>query len=289
MFDDVKSLSSRLWEQLRTQENKRFYIVLTGGSVHKKKRGGTPCTHKSNMFLSILALCYNKDLLDHFEDFCCQDTPLHSKVLSENVTNFVYIDDASFSGTQMSSSTMSMGVTLESDRKFTPSLRSSYKMHLVVLYMSQHARNNTPIYDFPGQVYWYNTKTTPVDLEDALLDLKFSIGYDKVQSVAEAFTRGSRGIFGEMDKPLFYTDLKIPDSVSIYPMFLLSPVLVDSELKTHEFPHPIIKNCELPVDRDEARSTGDFFQIDNGTFCPVSTYKEPDWKGWLSELFPLFS
>jgi len=289
LFEDIKTLSFELWDKLKSQENRRFYIVLTGGSVHKKN--GTTCTQKSNLFLAILAFCYNGNLLDNFEDFLCRETPLHDDVLSEVVTNFVYLDDASFSGDQMSTSLTCIGGILS--RRFPG---KKFKMHLVVLYMSRKAFLNTPIYDFPGEVEWYNTETEPEELEEALLKARYQehqepqIDWDVVRGAAKAFTREYL-YDGEMDKPLFYTDLKIPDKVSIYPNLLLDPVLVDSDFNTIRFDEPIVKNCELPVEgkqEEQERSTCDFFKIDQGTFCPVPTYKEPDWKDQVADMFPLF-
>jgi hypothetical protein len=288
LFRDIKEMSSKLWDQLTSQEDRKFYIVLTGDSVYKKL--GTPCTQKSNMFLAILALCYNVNLLDNFVDFVCRDTPLHDDVVSEDVTNYVYLDDASFSGTQMSTSITCMGGTLE--RLFPGKER--FRMHLVVLYLSRYARENTPTHNFPGDTHWYTTETRPIMLEEALLSLRYQesrgsrIDRDTINAAARAFTRESPGVYDEMDKPLFYTDLKIPDRVSVYPKFLLSPVLVDSEFRTVPFDAPIVNNCSMPVDGEEARSTGDFYRIDSGTFCPVPTYKEPDWKERVQDLFPLF-
>ena len=280
LFEDIKRLSSDLWGQLGSQHDKSFYIVLTGESVYKKK--GTPCTEKSNIFLSILFLCYNVNLLDNFVDFICMTRPLHSDVLSQDITNYVYLDDASFSGTQISTSIMTMGATLQDQFP-----GKDFKMHLVVLYLSEYARSNMLQHNFPGDTQIYTTDTIPNTLHDSLLSLR-DIDKAMKQSVAQAFTRDSPGVFDEMDKSLFYTDLKIPDSVSIYPRFLLSPVLVDSELGTSKFPYPLVNNCRLPIEGEEKNSTGDFYSIDNGTFCPIPTYKEKHWKERVADLFPMF-
>lgn len=277
MFEDIEKISSNLWDTLKAQQDKRFYIVLTGtGAAH--------CSQKSNMFLSILALCSNENLLENFEDFICRNVPLHWDKLSGDVTNYVYLDDASFSGTQMSTQITTLGGKLE--REF-PEKR--FNMHIMILYPTNFAILKTPYADFPGDVSWYHTDITPIELQETLRSMDYKIYGEKIWKAAQAFTRDD--IFDEgdeMSKSLFYTDLKIPDTVSVYPKFLLDPVLVDSDFNTHKFPHSIVSNCSLPVDSDDTYENTDLYKIENGTFCPMPTYKQQDWKENIKGLFPLF-
>lgn len=284
LFSDIKTLSERLWDQLKIQRDQRFYIVLTGSRVEKSK--GNLCIQKSNMFLAILSLSYNENLLEYFEDFVCVQKPLYSDMLSEGVTNFLYIDDASFSGRQMSSVMTSLAQTLE-----TTYPNSKPNFHFMVLYMSSAARDK--VFDFrdtyvTGGTYVYTTETRPTQLEDTLLSLSWGggrIDKDTVKSASKAFTRDYPGDYDTMDKSLFYTDLKIADTVSIYSHFLLDPVLVDSDFKTYEIDYSIVNNCGVPV---EGGRMDDFHDIENGTFCPKSTYKEKDWQEYVSDMFPSF-
>lgn len=251
MFQDIEQLSTKLWDNIKNNTNKSFYIVLTGRKNITK--GVSLCIHKSNMFLAIIALCYNKNLLENFQDFVCDRSPLHSESLSQDVPNYVFIDDASFTGRQMSSEIMSLGVELL-DLNFP---HSTFNLHLMVLYSSESSKNkilHTSMSDFPGESHWYSTETHPVNLDDIILSLKYDHKIDEkiIYSAAKAFTRDYPGNHGEMDKPLFYTDIKIADTVSIYSRFLLDPVLVDSKFKTQKLTYPIITNCELPIEGESS-------------------------------------
>lgn len=87
MQSHIVSKSMQLSEGLQEQEDTRFYIALSGHSAM--------CRQKSNMWLAVLFLNIDPDLLDNFVDFLCYGKPLHGE-LDTSMGNIVYIDDGTF-------------------------------------------------------------------------------------------------------------------------------------------------------------------------------------------------
>lgn len=278
MFMEIKEQSDRFWNHLKHKNDKRFYILLTGSKLKNMDMAGyIHCTWKSNLFMGILALASNPNLLDNFVDFVCDSAPMHSKHtpnhadLFENVENFLYIDDASFSGTQLA----------ENISKFNRGIRSRnprVNLHVLILYMTGTAKGkyNTESRQFDsGKIHLFTTDTKPLSLNESL-DIPDA---DLKGSTVRKFIRGEAGY---PVKYLFYTDLKIADRVSIYSRFLLEPVLLGPSGKEYSFSLPLVEGCRLP---SYSQFSDDIRMIDNGAFCPRPTYKTPSWRQYIQSFF----
>ena len=73
-----------------------------------------------------------------------------------------------------------------------------------------------------------------------------------------------------LSKPLFYTDLKMPDQMSAHPHFLLNPHLLYTDHKT-PLGESLVLMCSPPSDSETTR------KMMAGTLCPVPSYKKVRW------------
>lgn len=81
---------------------------------------------------------------------------------------------------------------------------------------------------------------------------------------ADLFSDGMDNVLG---KPMFYTDLKMPDQMSSHPHFLLDPRLSTGE----RLGESLVFGCFPPRDSDTTR------RMMTGLLCPVPCYKREGW------------
>lgn len=80
-----------------------------------------------------------------------------------------------------------------------------------------------------------------------------------------------------LSKPLFYTDLKMPDQMSAHPHFLLNPQLLYSDQKT-PLGESLVLMCSPPSDSEATR------KMMAGALCPIPCYKKVRWYDGVLEV-----
>lgn len=91
---------------------------------------------------------------------------------------------------------------------------------------------------------------------------------------ADLFSPGRESV---LSKPLFYTDLKMPDPMSAHPHFLLDPHMLSSEGKI-PLGESLVFGCTPPSDSDTIR------KMMAGALCPVPCYKRVRWYDHVLEI-----
>jgi hypothetical protein len=226
---------------------------------------------KSNMFMAMMALCLNPSLVQYFEDFLCSGYPLHGGEISSEVDHYLYIDDASFSGSQMENNIMILGGRVDN-------IPNTIKVHIVVLYISETGKRVVMRASrglFNEDVNWYTTDTVPGSVGNIYNSDQMVDTTDFIR-IAALFLRGSNK-HDDFQKSLFYTDLKIADTVSIYPLFLLKPIILKDDMSSIYFGKNIVSNCRLPSSDHEEDL------VKKGTYCPISIYKRQEWQDFVSK------
>jgi hypothetical protein len=281
------------------------------GSASGSKSDG--CFYKSNMFLATVMMSYRPELADSFVDFICDSQPLHTR-MDKSVLHYVYVDDASFSGNQLAENMEELGELIDAEAgsgdsqdseesqdsedaertdsddgrrppPVNPNDSDSKHVHLVVLYVSpatmvsirqEILRQLEELENVSIRVHWYSTSTHQRPVMDYLhgfvVDNPGS-DIDRVMETAVTFLRGSKE-GDDLHKPLFYTDIKISDDVSTYPLFLLRPVLIRGGGRAEAYPVSLVSGCPVATDSDVIR-------INSGVFCPEPVYKGAGWKTFI--------
>ena len=275
IFDDLLIQSEKLLDKLSQKSDKRFYIVLTGHNhegLWDSKRGG--CHFKSNMYMAIVMMNMNPSLVEYFVDFVCSEKPIHGEY-DTSVKNLVYIDDASFSGSQIVNVFNNIGNVLELD---------NHHIHIVILYVSPVAMSYIGDRIKYKDVNLYTTETAPVPVKEMIPGIMsipdLGADVDQVKKLIALFLKGSlrihhvRDIKKIIEKPLFYTDMKMADEHSTWPFIYFLPTLVDPSLKLIDFEKSLISDCPYV---GFAKST----LVRYGGYCPVPTYKTSDWSDFI--------
>lgn len=76
------------------------------------------------------------------------------------------------------------------------------------------------------------------------------------------------GVEKALKKPLFYTDLKVPDLFSIWPGILFSPAILHPDGTKTELRKSLVTNCPAGTSHEQHDAAM------GGVFCPTGTYKE---------------
>ena len=163
-----------------------------------------------------------------------------------------------------------------------------YKLHFVILYVHPDLVELLKSEIRVRGARWYTTNIHPRPLTHVVNKLKVlhpDVDIGKAKDIMYRFLIGYFGREGDdegnvekaLKKPLFYTDLKVPDDHSIWPDILFSPVILKPDGTKIAFGKSLITNCP---------SSGTLQQhskVIDGTFCPKGTYKTQRWKDFISE------
>ena len=281
ILQDLDIAANNLYIKLNTQ---KFYIFLSGGestwsyNYDQMKIEDLYCFSKSNLFLAILLLAFKPELVDMLEDFVCGGKPIYSEILDPKINNYVYVDDVSFSGRQLSKeiSTVTKSIISFGGK--------NVNFFLVVNYVRNSTVNliNGQIMkiQFPISLAWIRNKNIrPEDFngvaDKVISQIKSLPRYiDIDQDIIEHYIR--RFVVGDtLNNPqtLFYTDLKVADRASTYPNLFHFPVIIKPD---ERFEKSLVSNCPKLSENIIIREN----QIDmiiDGNFCPLPTYKRKEW------------
>ena len=293
LFRDIEKISVSIWEKLKTFRDRRFYIVLSGKTGNSSNDMGDSCFYKSSMFVSTMILSFHPELAGNLVDFICDTKPMYTR-MDKTVPHYFYIDDASFSGTQVIENMEELGEYLEekeeeegdsddsdrteSDTNTHRKLESNH-VHLVLLYVSPSTlqRISESISLGMDKVHWYTSSTHQKPVIDYVHEFIVNHpGYvlNSVLHTASMFLRGLGG--SKLEKPLFYTDIKIADEVSTYPLFLMNPILIDGA-STKDYTSALVTGC------DAALTDDDKYKVKDGNFCPKPVYKGIEWTDFIAK------
>lgn len=263
LFDDIRAACQALSEELG---NDGFYIYLT--------RSNSECRMKSNMFLATMAMARNKRLSSNLVDFICGDNPLHSDKIETYVKHFVYIDDVTFSGNQIRENILKLSTLVKHVDLATSCL------HIVIPYIHPSVMVSVMDETSPfGKVKWYTTSTYPKPIDSVVHDLVLRHPTKDAKYVFNIVSKLLRSRQHMFHLSLFYTDLKIADTVSIFTEFLLKPsYLVNGALVPSSEIKPIVTNCGA------SESPG--AMISGGNYCPFPVYKQEEWSSTMDTILP---
>lgn len=252
-------------EPVYEERDSRFYICIAGST-------NRDCHFKSNMFMALMMLSLCPGLIPNFVDFLCMGKPVHGNEVDRTVGNYVYVDDASFSGAQASDTMGDLKRILGRDTIF---LDFPHKLYVLMLYVNPSTKYlvNHRV-DVRG-TEWLTSDVYPVSVDNELKRQGFVVG-DKEKLMVETFLKGNS------KKPLFYTDLKVADYFSINNGFFFNPVIIGSDGTSVEpFEHSLITDCAMASSREDKH------QVAKGLFCPKGVYKSQKWKDFITEQFEL--
>lgn len=267
---DFKENARRVKEELGREQ---FYLVVecsmwSPNDVEKRK---------SNYFMSILFLCLHPELMDNFIDFACVDNfsyserqvfPMHGELQdllrdsdSDTSGTLVYIDDIAFTGTQAEKNLYISWSRVE-DRKviFSPVYASATALENIdkeleyktlVTITSEHQLKDFKATDIVEEYY----------LRAGKLD----------ESKVREILRESLDIEDD-ERFMLYTDMKAPDSLSIFPKALFC-------LKTKGLTYSIVTG-KHPTDEECGDETS--FVHDGKVLDTV--YKQDDWLDFTDEI-----
>ena len=279
LFNDLEDIANELNDTLEEQNVSRFYIVLTG---KKEDNSIDSCMYKSNLFIALMFMSFNVGLIDKFVDFICETKPLYTSEIDHDIQDYVYIDDATFSGTQMTLATSSMMKYLSGSQPL-----KDVNLHIVLLYVTERAKDfftraTSEFFTRKGltNVSWYSTDVVPNPLSEVVEEIIDHYGKNpnyRVEQIIRTYMDDERKK-DSFERYLFYTDLKIADFVSIYPRLLLHPLII----KTEGYENSIISNCE-PIDTSTFQGSVLMRDVDNGNYCPKSVYKKDEWKNFVKD------
>lgn len=263
LFEDIRTTCESLSENL---VDNGFYIYLT--------RSNSECRLKSNMFLAIMAMARNDQLTRNLVDFICGDNPLHHDNIDTRVKHFVYLDDVTFSGNQIRENIQKLSTLVHHNDLATSCL------HIVIPYV--HPSIMVIVMEDAsafGEVKWYTTSTYPKPVSSVVHDLILKHPQKDTKHVFNIVSKllvSPRHMF---ELSLFYTDLKIADTVSTFTYFLLDPAyLVENALVPSSEVKPIVTNC--------ATWERPFEPISGGNYCPLPVYKQEEWKSTMENILP---
>lgn len=247
------------------ERDHRFYICIAGST--KKD-----CHFKSNMFMALMMLSLCPDLVPNFVDFLCMGKPVHGGEVDNSVGNYVYVDDASFSGAQASETLGHLKQTLGNSMIFLDFPR---KLFVLMLYVNPSTKHHVNSRVGVRGTEWITSDVHPVSVDDEFKKQGFVVGEQE-----KLFMKQFLG--GDSTRPLFYTDLKVADYFSINNGFFFNPVIIGSDGKSMEpYEYSLITDCAM------ASSSYEKFLVSKGLFCPKSVYKSQKWKDFIIEQFEL--
>jgi len=218
---DFRDVARRISEKLA---GRKFYLIMDCGSADAftmTRSEPVPREKKSNYFMFVLLMCIRPDLIDQLEDFVCMRgetiVPVHTKQLDKGVTVCVYMDDVAFTGVQASYN------TAIDDHD-----------HLELIYGSVYASEDALSYlddNFDEDYESHSIITSdfrPRNVTKAAVTEKYlsSTTTPMDDDLRNAALR-SLGMLSGEDKFLFYTDLKIPDQLSMFTKILPQTRLIE--------------------------------------------------------------
>jgi len=264
LFEGIEDVAGQLWDKIRESSDTRFYVALSGDTRDV-------CFSKSTIFVSIMMMAANTQLAESFRGFLCHGQLLEGAD-TDSVRHVVYADDGSFSGSQLTD-----GICAIHQHRAN-ALHTT--LHIAILFISAQTRekveHDTPAFD---DTYWYTPQNQhqPKPVEDALRRVPgngvMDIAY-KYLVHPDLFSSSRDSV---LSKPLFYTDLKMPDQMSAHPHFLLNPPLLHANHKT-PFGESLVLMCSPPSDSETTR------KMMTGTLCPVPPYKKVRWYDHVLEI-----
>lgn len=274
IFSDLAKMGQRVLASIQSSPKaKRFYIAISGDRDDNRQQH---CLGKSNLFLATILLAQTPALIPMFEDFVCSAAPIHLRSDSA-VRHIVYVDDATFTGEQVNEN---LGMMYHFIKKLGVP-HADFTLHMVILYINPKTLINMD--DMCDKkiakrvAEWYTTETFPTPVSDRLhlsgMHKKLARSLLANEDILQEDGYHAKSI----DKALFYTDLKIPDTFSIPSLFLLHPPIVDDVGGHGNFGESLVLGCSPPTDAEER------WRLDRGNLCPVPTYKKEDWKGFVGE------
>ncbi len=294
-----------LKKALDKKEDKRFYMVVQCNDV---VTNGPDMSFmlalKSNTYMSVMFLCMYPQLVDHFVDFICmgpntEPFALHGQ-FSTDIKTHVLVDDVSLTGRQASNILTCPPSIIGNFRTLGISLVSA------VLFESREAKGLINWHGVTGIYTWVNHLKSGADItpEEVSLDRikvemkkQFKLKYggmhyvntldgdfyddDSIEELWDTRMELYLEFLGiEEDKYLFYTDIKIPDDVSVSPTFLMNPPIV---VKNNNNKLEKLKRRNEPLISNVDATSG---LVDDG-YVKAGTYMEPVYKSdkWNNGLF----
>lgn len=251
---DFAAVAERVKNELN---GKKFFLVVEclSWAVH-------PLYDKSNYFMSILFLCMHKELMDNFIDFACIDRqviPVHGDLGSDTNSCVVYIDDVSFTGTQAEKNLYIPPYTI-GDRSviFAPVYASAMAIDRV-----NHEISNIIIITSDHEMKSFRA----TDIVEEYQERSGRISENKVRQLLE-----KKLDIKEEHQFLLYTDIKVPDSLSIFPkaLFCLKTKGLTYSVVTGK--HPTAEEC-----KDETSIVHDGKVLD-------TVYKQDEWRHFAEDM-----
>lgn len=267
LFEGIEEVAFQLWDNLTSHSSgdTRFYIALSGDSRDM-------CFSKSTIFISIMMMAKIERLARSFQGFVCRGQLLDGAApVSSAIKHIVYADDASFSGLQLTDGIEDVHIFCLNNG-MDP---LSTTLHLPILFISPQTRQKVvdSIPRFERSV-WYipQHQRQPQPVVNALNRMPAAdADRNQMMSIAHEFLNHddlySDGVEHVLGKPMFYTDLKMPDQMSSHPHFLLDPGLSTGE----RLGESLVFGCFPPRDSDTTR------RMMSGLLCPVPCYKREGW------------
>lgn len=208
---DFRDVAQRIEEQLR---GRKFYLIMEcmgESSLHRPVFGG-PSEDKSNYFMFVLLMCIRPGLIDQLVDFVCtrdgRMTPVHTE-LNKDVGVCVFMDDVAFTGTQAVQNTY-----IEHPSDFELIYGSVYASEEALRYL-EHSSD-----EYAG-VSMITSDFKPRPMTKNLVTEKYlSSTSTPMDDELRHTALRTLGMLTDEHKYLFYTDLKIPDQLSMYTKIL---------------------------------------------------------------------
>lgn len=215
---DFRDVARRIEEQLA---GRKFYLIMEckGESSPYRPVFGGPSEDKSNYFMFVLLMCIRPALIDQLVDFVCTRhgrlTPVHTE-LNKDVGVCVFMDDVAFTGTQAV-----LNTRIEHPSSFELIYGSVYASEEAL----EHFENSNDDY---AHVSMITSDFKPRPMNKALVTEKYlsSTSTPMDDELMHTALRTFGMLTGEQ-RYLFYTDLKIPDQLSMYIKILPTTRLID--------------------------------------------------------------
>lgn len=255
---DFADVARRVKEEL---DGNNFYLVVTCSMW-----AALPEENKSNYFMSILFLCMHTELMNNFIDFACIDRaifPVHGSLEGDTDFALVYIDDVSFTGTQAARTLYIPPYGADAARKviYAPIYASDMALKSVKEDV-EHLTFITSEFTLSP----FNTR----DITEEYYQRRGTLEKPRVLKVLAKL--GLESHEADKTKFLMYTDIKVPDSLSIFPkaLFCLKTGGLTYSVVTGK--HPDEKEC-----RDKEGIVEDGKVLD-------TVYKSREWLDFAQEL-----
>ena len=258
----------------RVLDGRRFYLLMDCRGENTTQTREGPNEDKSNYYMFVLLMCIRPNLIDNLVDFACVSDKTMSLVhtdVDDTVDVCVFMDDVSFTGAQAIQNTW-----LVPQSKYEIVYGSVYASEAALHYLDETFEDSyasatlittqggpQPI--MPSDIierYKANNKTP---LDDAIILRTFqSLGIE-----SDKF----RGI--EFEKYLFYTDLKIPDSISIFTGVIHDLRLVDQ--------NGLLQSVvQYPTDIDSRQLVRKYHIVGNSESETI--YKTDTWSTFIKDM-----